>query len=256
MLPPSSSEFATLLAELESGSFYSMSDDELFTTILGIHKGFTAVAVSMTAGIRVFRDVLPDPGKLPETIARLSYPPSDKAKLGRMNAVGESVFYGAFRSYAVCLYELRSIPGDVLAISTWALRSATIFNQFGYSTIGTKVRSFQRELPKGVASPEEGERNRAIREWQTRVFRKEVQLEENAFYRLTIAMMSLGLSELPQPLPDGSRSFPGIMYPSVGTFLMGDNVAIPASNIERLLRFQGVELVQVSERILVEPKPD
>ncbi len=252
MIPLGTSELATLLVALESGSFHTMSDDELFSTIYRIHKGFTAVAVTMSAGTKVYRAVSSDPGKRPMTIARLSYPPSDKAPLGRMNAPGESVFYGAFRSYAVCLHEMRSKPGDVFAISTWELCASTSFNQFGYTTTGTNVRGFQRDPPHGVMPPDEGDRNRLIREWQTRVFRKEVLPDDNAFYRLTIAMMRLGISELPRPLQDGSRNFPGIMYPSVGTFLMGDNVAIPAANVARLLRFQGVELIQVRERVSVE----
>lgn len=258
--PLGAAELDRLLAELEAGSFRSMTDDDLLHLIRRIHVGFRAKAVTMRAGTRIYRAVPPDPGKLPRHISRLTYPPAEFVKeKGRMNYEADPIFYGAFRTFATCLYEQRCKVGDVYAVSEWETLRQMLLNQFGYTTEATQVTQFERQPPPGAAPPDETPRNQQIRAWQSRLFRKRVAPGDEADYRITIAMRRLGFSELPQPLPNGERTFPGIMYPSVATWLMSDNIALLPAAADRILGFKRVKLVRIQELIEVPtgtgPKP-
>jgi hypothetical protein len=238
--PPTGSDHFALLEHLEDGIGPSVIDDELVEVVRWLHRGFQGKAPRV-----------PD--------ARLSFPPRHAVdKPGRLNRAYEPIFYGAFRSASVGLHEKHAEPGHEYVISEWELKAETVFNQFGYSTDDTNAHGYRREPPPGIVPDGESDRNRVIRDWQARVFRREVE-NEHELYRVTIALKDLALSMLPRSLPNGDQSFKGIMYPSVGSYLMGDNVAIHPDHVYQLLSFRNAELVRVNFRGPIEteagPKP-
>jgi len=96
------------------------------------------------------------------------------------------MFYGGFGSYAIGLHEVHGEPGKVYAVSEWSLQQKVTFNHFGYSDSPTDVDGFRRCPPPGVVPGKDTDRKRAIREWQTRLFRQEVgDDDQGEHYRIT-----------------------------------------------------------------------
>ena len=242
------------LAELESGSFVNLTDEELKEKIRLIHDAFTFAAPIYEAGTNIFRAVRVS--ERPTQASRVSYPPPERVRSnGRLNKAGEVLFYGAMGQFASCLLECGHKVGEIFAVSAWRTKERMMFGHFGYSqAVFDRIKTL-REMPFFVNQQASDERNKMIREWQSRVFTAAVPPNQEHLYRLPIALKNLGLAQIAEPLPEGPTLFSGVIYPSVAMWLLADNVAILPSEVDTKMELFEVMLL-VIDSIIETPKPD
>jgi hypothetical protein len=213
------------LTELENGSFTSLSDDELQKKIGSIHKGFIFQAPTFPIGTLIYRAVRVS--QRPTHQSRVSYPPVEFAKSsGRLNGIGDVMFYGAVGQFASCLLEIECLVGEFFAISAWLTTKAMTFNHLGYSTKVLQTLKSRRDLPFFAHATGDSERDAILREWQARVFTQHVASGQEHLYRLPIALKEFALSKMVQIDPRLPTVFSGVIYPSVAMWLLADNIAI------------------------------
>jgi RES domain len=89
--------------------------------IRALRKKFTRLATGYVVGVKkmesrhILRAVRNDPGTMISNVSRLSYPPSHKARLGRLNVQGEPILYAA-DSLHTAVKEIEPSAGDVVTI--------------------------------------------------------------------------------------------------------------------------------------------
>jgi hypothetical protein len=219
------------LTDLESGSFTSLSDSELQEKVRIIHQDFTFRAPIFPIGTLIYRAVRVS--QRPTHKSRISYPPIDVVKSnGRLNRVGEVIFYGALNQFASCLQECSWQVGEFFAVSAWLTTQAMTFNHLGYSTAVLGALNSEREVPFFAQMNQDSERNALIREWQARIFTQRVLAGQENLYRLPIALKTFALSKMVQIDPHSPDIFSGVIYPSTAMWLLGDNIAILPAEVE------------------------
>jgi len=207
-------ELKNVLAALESGSFASMSDDELRDTLRRIHTGFTIQAPVLPAGTLIYRAV--QVTQRPANKSRISYPPREAVKAnGRCNRASEVMFYGALNQFLSCLQECSWQVGEFFAVSAWLTKEPMMFSHLGYTTAVLKAFQALRELPGFANLQNDSDRNALIRDWQARVFTQHVSAGQENLYRLPIALKECALWNIEQPYPTGPNLLSGIIYPSI-----------------------------------------
>lgn len=237
------------LAALEAGSFASLSDEELRERIGSVHAGFTITTPQFEPGTLIYRAVRAV--TKPFYKARISYPPRDRVRVnGRLNRVGEAMFYGSFGNPSSCLLECQCAEGETFAVSTWKTTKPVILNHLGYSRQVMDEVKTKRDLPNWAEYEDDTERDALIRAWQARVFTRTVPEGQEHFYRLGIALCenALGSTLLGMPPPSPQR-FAGIIYPAVAAWLLGDNVALLPSVVDTSMSLQEVMLLTVKSII-------
>src|SRR5260370_19607048 len=86
----------------------------------------------------------------PQTIDRISYPPADRVtKLGRLNRIGQSMFYSSRAAPAV-YYEIHAKPGQRIAVSTWEFIEPLWMHNLG----------FHADSVRRIGGPVDGPRGR------------------------------------------------------------------------------------------------
>ncbi len=233
------------LDALKRGSFAALSGDELRDRIKQIHEGLSIQAPIVPAETLVFRAVKVT--QRPVSKQRISYPPPKAVRaLGRCNRAGEVMFYGAFNQFVSCIQELSWQPGDLFALSAWLTTAQMAFNHLGYSAETLTRFNALRELPF-FSNPESGsDRNWLIRQWQARVFTQRVPAGQEHLYRLPIALKEAALWQIGQPIPKDLKMLSGIIYPSIATSALADNVAIlPSRSMRRWRYWKSISLLWI-----------
>jgi hypothetical protein len=238
------------LDALERGSFVALSDDELRERVKQIHEGLSIQVPIVPAEKIIFRAVRVT--QRPVSKMRIGHPPSDAVKtLGRCNRPGEVMFYGAFNQFVSCLQELFWQPGDLFALSAWLTTAPMAFNHLGFSAETLARFNSIRELPF-FSNPESGsDRNWLIRQWQARVFTQRVPAGQEHLYRLPIALKEAALWPIGQPNPQGLEKLSGIIYPSVATSVVTDNVAILPSEVDKKMALVEVSFLTVDSARMI-----
>jgi hypothetical protein len=238
------------LDALEGGSFEALSDDDLRERIKQIHEGLSIQAPIVPAETLIFRAVKVT--QRPVSKQRISYPPPEAARvLGRCNRVGEVMFYGAFSQFVSCIQELSWQPGDMFALSAWLTTAQMVFNHLGYSAETLTRFNALRELPF-FSNPESGsDRNWLIRQWQARVFTQRVPAGREHLYRLPIALKDAALWPIGQPAPKDLEMLSGIIYPSIATSALADNVAILPSEVDAKMALLEVNFLTVDSAHMI-----
>ncbi len=238
------------LDALGRGSFAALSDDELREKVKQIHEGLSIQAPIVPAEKLIFRAV--KVSQRPVSKMRIGYPPSDAVKtLGRCNRAGEVMFYGAFNQFVSCIQELSWQPSDLFALSAWLTTAPMLFNHLGFSAETLTRFNASRELPY-FSNPVNGsDRSWLIRQWQSKVFTQLVPVGQEHLYRLPIALKEAALWPIGQPNHEGLEMFSGIIYPSVATSALADNVAILPSEVDKKMSLLEVNFLVVdSARII------
>jgi hypothetical protein len=241
------------LDALKGGSFTALSDEELRERIKQTQEGLSIQAPIIPADKIIFRAVKVT--QRPQSKARISYPPSNVVKtLGRCNRAGEVMFYGALNQFVSCIQELSWQLGDLFALSAWLTTAPMAFNHLGFSTETLARFNAMRELPY-FSNPESGaDRNWLIRQWQARVFTERVPLGQEHLYRLPIALKEAALWPIGQPNLRGIEILSGVIYPSVATMALGDNVAILPSEVDKKMALLEVNFLTVDSARMITDK--
>ena len=238
------------LDALEHGSFAALCDDELRERVKQIHEGLIIQAFIVPAEKLIFRAVKVT--QRPVSKQRISYPPPEAVRtLGRCNRAGEVMFYGAFNQFVSCIHELSWQPGDLFALSAWLTKAQMTFNHLGYSAETLTRFNALRQLPF-FSNPETGsDRNWLIRKWQARVFTQRVPAGQDHLYRLPIALKEAALWPIGQPNLEGLKMFSGIIYPSIATSALADDVAILPSEVDAKMALLEVNFLTVDSAHMI-----
>jgi hypothetical protein len=239
------------LEELERGSFVALNDEDLRDKVKQIHEGVSIQAPIVPAEKLIFRAVKVT--QRPVSERRISYPPLEAVRtLGRCNRAGEVMFYGALNQFVSCIQELSWQPGDLFAISAWLTTAPMLFNHLGFSPETLTKFNASRELPY-FSNPANGsDRNWMIRQWQARVFTQQIPDGQEHMYRLAVALKEAALWPINQPIRNGVEMISGIIYPSIATSALGDNVAILPSEVDKKMALLEVNFLTVDYARLIQ----
>jgi hypothetical protein len=243
-------ELKTELDALERGSFAALSDDDLRERVKQIHEGLSIQVPIIPPEKLIFRAVKVT--QRPVSKMRIGYPPSGAVKtLGRCNRAGEVMFYGAFNQFVSCIQELSWQPGDLFALSAWLTTAPMLFNHLGFSAETLTNFNASRDLPFFSNAANGSDRNWLIRQWQARVFTQLVPVGQEHLYRLPVALKEAALWPIGQPRPKGLEMLSGIIYPSVATSALADNVAILPSEVDKKMALLEVNFLVVDSARMI-----
>ena len=232
-----------------------MSDAELDASIGKLHTGFmmSAPIYKVEESRHIFRAV--SVTEKPTHVARVSYPPPEKAPQGRFNRPQEPLFYGSLGQFNSCLLECRCEPNNVFAVSSWRLTKDILLNHLGYSAAALEALKTKRELPNWAIIKNDTEHNKILRLWQGRVVTKVIPTGQEHLYRLGCSLYRFSTPKFEQIDPNAPKFFGGIIYPSVATWMIFDNVALFPSTVDTSLSIEEVVLVRL-ESIDERPLPN
>jgi hypothetical protein len=154
----------------------------------------------ISANTKVYRGVPWD--SRPNLIAQLSYPPGDRAPLGRLNRPGQSVFYGSVAPPAV-FYELKAREGSRIAFSEWEVMEPLWMHNLGYhvdalTRLGAAPNTARLPLTEPI--PNETQRNKRLRKKVSLAFTVDVPVGFEYRYKQSVALTEFWC-EHHQPLP-------------------------------------------------------
>jgi hypothetical protein len=188
----------------------------------------------------------------PTEVGRISYPPADKvSKYGRVNRVGEAVFY-ASRGAPAVVYELRAKQGDLIALSEWEVGEPLWMHNLGYhqdalASIGATDMSMR--LPLVHSIPNESAENARLRRQLSLAFIEDVTEGYQYRYKqsITIKEVLLDKAEPFEPQPNGPKHVraAGIVYPALQMRGAADNVAIWPEFVDSCLRLKSLRYVLI-----------
>ena len=227
------------------------SVDELTAAIDAAHRNarFSFVAPGWPAGLDIYR--IRKVSKKPLFLDELGYPPLKYSKIGRLNALGESIFYGAIgdsgrsADFGSCLFECGAEVGDWFVTGWWKTTEPLIFNHFGFSKdVIARLDAIRRFGNYTVRKPTDvlGE---ILASWQAKIFTRHVARGSETLYRMSIALAHFGLQDIEPALGFPAR-FSGIVYPSVALNLLCDNVAIRPDVADSCLTLVEARYIQVT----------
>lgn len=185
----------------------------------------------------------------PSLVSQLSYPPVDRVtEPGRLNRAGHSMFY-ASRGAPPVFFEMRTKPGDLVALSEWQVTEPLRMHHLGYHEhalrrLGGPLR------PRLVQPiPNETKANRRLRQKLSLAFTEDIGDDQKHRYKQPIAINELlfdGASPLPS-YPEGPRTTEaaGTAYPAMRMTGAADNLAIRPEFVDRYLRIRSVRYILV-----------
>jgi hypothetical protein len=214
--------------------------------------GYTVAIKYIEKGNLLFRGVRYQ--ERPSTVDRVSYPPADKiTKLGRVNRIGQSIFYCSAAAPAV-VFELRAKKGDLIAVSQWEVAEPLWMHNLGYHQdalrrIGTSDIAITQRQALINSIPNESRENANLRRQLSSTFTKDIREGDEYKYKQSIAINEL-LFDKAEPLriiphgPSSSR-VAGTVYPALQMRGVADNAAIWPEFVDSSLRIKSVYYVLV-----------
>ena len=208
--------------------------------------GYRVAINYLTTDNLLFRGVVWD--EPPRFTKDVSYPPANLvSKNGRLNRIGQAMFYGSRGAPAV-FYETHAKKGQRVAVSTWEIIEPFWMHNVGYhedalQRIGAPLYGPRLKLAFPMAN--ETRFNAQMRRQLSRAFTEDVEDGQEYRYKLSIAINELlfdGAEPLPTDIPDGPRCnrAGGTSYPAMQMRGAADNVAIWPEFVDRCLRLKSV----------------
>ncbi|QDU26893.1 RES domain protein [Anatilimnocola aggregata] len=199
-------------------------------------------------------------------LADLIYPPSNLAKIGRLNRVGQSIFYASMHKQSV-FFELPDLScGDEVLVTFWKTKKRMLVNNIGYTEFAFNQLGAKRPLPNFAnslpsASHQEtitlptlnkdqleaalrGDQERELKEAFSKAFMRKAEPQHAFQYKMTVAIAELHLGEI-QNFDD---SFAGILYPSTRMWANGDNVALLPDYVDNHIELRNALHIKVKSR--------
>ena len=204
---------------------------------------------TINPGNRVFRGVKWD--ERPNQISKLSYPPGDYARLGRLNRDGQPVFYASCAGPGV-FYELRAEPGCRVAFSTWRVTEPLWMHDLGFHPdvlhrLGTSAVGARAWMAQPI--PNETARNRRLRKQVSEAFAADVPPDAEYLYKQSTALAEFWIDhEEDYPLYLDGPVIPhaaGVVYPSLQMRGDADNVAFLPRFVHSSLQLEQIQFVLV-----------
>jgi hypothetical protein len=140
---------------------------------------------------------------------------------------------------------MQSKVGDVFAIGRWTTTRMLLVNHMGYSNPEINARVSERPVEYWMITDNANTRTGVLRCWASEVFTKHIAPGDEHLYNLSIALARLAL-ETPRGVPaDVPSEISGILYPSISTNLMGNNITLKPEAVDSCLELSEVQLVRI-----------
>jgi hypothetical protein len=193
----------------------------------------------------------------------LIYPPANVAPAGRLNRVGQSIFYASMHKQSV-FFELPDLKdGDEIIVSFWKTTERMVVNNIGYTEFAFSQLGAKRTVPtwdspslstdtmvslpsasqQQVESLLKQDTNAATKEAFGKYFMRQISMEESRLYKLTTAIGEMHLGNIQGH--NDLQQFAGILYPSVRMWANGDNVALLPWFVDHHLEFRKAVHVRI-----------
>lgn len=203
------------------------------------------------------------------TISDLTYPPAEKATLGRLNRDEKPMFYCS-ASKEVIYFEIPGLTdGDEIILSFWQTSERMLVNNIGYTQFLFEKLGAKRECPiwsaggiqlgdaheEIISDPDSlsqemiekalsKDENSAIRQAFSDAFMCEVGPGEQYRYKLSTAIGELHLGEI----VNSAMEFAGVMYPTMRMWANSDNLALSPAYVDKNVEFRMAMHVRVDAR--------
>lgn len=177
----------------------------------------------------------------PKYLSEISYPPSKYINTyGRVNDVGQSMFYGSIGKGAP-ITELNVKIGDTLVMGLWNVKDELFLNHIGFTSKTALSLNSKRPLQSIYewvdTTKNQHELNGFIYDYLTEVFIRKIPEEQNYLYKLSIAIANHLLNH---------PALSGLMYPSISMFGNTDNIVLKPEYVDKSLEFVAVEFVEIT----------
>jgi hypothetical protein len=194
-----------------------------FVRVLAACHGKVRAPV-FNAGARLYRATRYHTN-LPVLKENLWFPPADRARAGRANSSGQSVFYcSAHQSPA--LAEIEAGPYNIAVISEWVTQDRMIVQDLGFEEQAFRRFTLDRRQPYEI----EDVKNVSEMELEARRFISNAFLvEDEASYALTAAIAEV--------FAEGD-AIAGIRYPSLALHGRSDNFALQPDYVRTRMRLE------------------
>jgi hypothetical protein len=196
----------------------------------------------------------------------LLYPPASITQLGRMNRVGQPMFYSSMHKEAVFFELLDLKEGDEIVLTFWKTKQRAFVNNIGYTEFAFKQLGAARPLPQWRPQQPPGsteanitlstlpkevvdaalshDENRALKEAFSKYFTRKITPEVAFLYKLTTAIGEMHLGSI----ANQKTQFAGVLYPSVRMWANGDNLAVMPWFVDNHLEFRKAAHVRIKSR--------
>lgn len=227
------------IRNFEKLEYNNYSIKEIVDYLNPIFHGYAIASLKFSHPIAIYRSVKWD--ILPKEIKCLSFPPTDRIKnFGRINDVGETYFYGCF-NWEPTLNELDLNEGDTVAVSMWQTSYEILITPIGYSSAAFYQIDAIRSLPENV-KPKNikvlmRKNNILVDEFLSKSFTRIINSCND--YKLSVAIAKLLLKN------DKSD---GILYPSIVSRGLSENVALKPEAVVKKLVFNEARFIKVGKK--------
>ena len=227
----------TAIYSLAKVSYSTTSIEDLESMLTPLFTGLKHEVPRYQPGVELYRGT--DLGNKPVSISEVHCPPEEKiTKMGRLNRVGESVFYGA-TARNVPFFELKRQPGQYICISRWISTKQMILNHVGFSDECRAILNSNRPLENLYqfieATQGFGDINKKVYDFISYAFSRRVLESENEYYKLTNAIGRKLLGK------NGLLS--GILYPTIAMSGNADNIVLEKDFANQALALKSVEFI-------------
>lgn len=150
-------------------------------------------------------------------------------------------------------FELGFKIGDRGVLSTWQTTDKLFANHLGFSPANFESVACETDLPRWYAPEVESELHGILREWLARQFACEVQDDCKFRYKLTVAIADVADARTIHGSDTKRTKFDGFIYPSMSSWMRGDNLALKPFYVDSFLRLRHVEyffVKSVGDRVI------
>lgn len=213
---------------IENINFSELSVDEIKLILGDIMDGISFLYPAVEKSSILYRGVKYD--VKPTFLSQLSYPPIDKARMGRANREGVQVFYCGSDKH-VPFYELDAKVGDLLAISEWQVQKDLYFQALGFTESIFKGLESSRCEDSIVTTNTEREilstEFKIVNNFLADSFCRKIPIGASEYFKLTNAIADLLMWEA-----ESDIYFSGLVYPTIRMNANADNLAIRKEDID------------------------
>lgn len=213
--------------------------DTLKEMLIPIFRGYVHSATKVPVGEMLYRGVKCK--QIPDNIKQLTYPPKDKAHLGRANRDGNPVFYCSNSGNVTC-FELDVKPGDMVAVSKWRIAEPLLLNNVGFTDgvfLGLNANRRNPNYGEIKSLVDVPLSNALVDKFLSEEFMKSITAEQRDLYKLPVAIAEKLFMD---------KMFDGLLYPTFAMRGNADNLAIKPTSVEKKLVIRSAEFIQINSQ--------
>jgi hypothetical protein len=226
------------ITEIEEIDLSTTSIAQIQDIVSVLLDGFPTIAINIPPGKYIHRT---RKWTKPDNIRQVTYPPADRATLGRANAPGNPRFYGSI-GRSVPFFEINPQIHDTIILSTWRTKDQMLLNSVGYTKESSVLLNSKRDLEKMYTSLDNIEKmdesQELINSFLAKWFVKQIAQEESGFYKVTTAIANILMA---------GDVFAGLIYPTVKMFGNADNIVLDTKFVDKSLELVSIEYLEVTE---------